>query len=106
MAKHHCNRKNSSRKKGKSISYSDSFSLEPCLVSSFIGKKGTLDLLLQGYKASLHFNISENKKEVILKVTSKHRNYVDTIITKLVERYNKIVIITNNLIESGQSKEE
>ena len=92
------NRKKNTPKKKKLVKYSESFNLDSSLVKSFIGKKETLPSLLAGYKASLNFDISKDQESVILTVSAKHRNQVQVIVCKLVERYNKIVLITNNLI--------
>ena len=103
--KKHGKRKNNSRKKGHTISYCESMSIPPMLAQSFIGKEGTLPVLLKGYKASLYFDISPDKKVVILRITAKHRNHLTIIMEKLTERYNKIITITNNLIKHVESDE-
>ena len=97
-----CNRKNKSRKKTQLVYYMESIIMDPSLIKSFIGKKETLPSLLAGYKVSLHFDILKDQ-QVLLKISTKHRNHLQEVISKLVGRYNKIVTITNNLI-SCQSK--
>ena len=99
MVKKQRKRKNKSRKKGNVNSYTECITLSPHLLLSFIGKEDTLPSLLKGYKVSLHFDLSSDKKEVLLKVTAKHRNQLDTIMTKFIDRYNKIVTISNNLLK-------
>ena len=98
--KKHRKRKNNSRKKGKSISYSETMTLPPMLTPTFIGKGNTLQDIIGEYKVNLHFDLSADKKTVILHVTTKHRNHLDIIMLKLIERFNNIITITNNIMDS------
>ena len=105
MMKRRTKRKNGSRKRKKGISYTESITIPCMLIKTFIGKEDTLPAVLKGYKASLHFGVDEDKKNIILRVTTKHRNHLEDIIIKLIERYNKIAAITNNIMDSFQKED-
>ena len=104
--KKHKKRKNNSRKKSKGVSYSETMTIPTLLFKSFVGREDTLQRLLAGYKVSFDFQIANNKEDIILRVTTKHRNHLAVIMERILERYNKIVTITNNLIDSLSVKEE
>ena len=91
-------------KKKKLVKYSESIILDPLLLKTFIGKRETLSSLIEGYKVSLKFDISKDQESIILTVSAKHRNQVQIVVRRLIERYNKIVLITNNLITYSNKK--
>ena len=97
MTKMRPSRNNTSRKKAKRTMYSETITMPVPLFKSFVGTKDTLAKLLTGYKAQLDFSLSEDQ-HIVLCVTTKHRNHLDVIMPRLVDRYNKLVIIANNLI--------
>ena len=98
MTKMRPSRNNTSRKKSNRAAYSESMVMPLALFKSFVGPKDNISTLLTGYKVSLDFSLSEDKKSVVLSVTAKHRNHLEVIMTRLVDRYNKLVTITNSLI--------
>ena len=97
MIKARSSRNNTSRKKAKRTMYSETMTMPVPLLKSFVGSKDTLSQLLAGYKAQLDFSLSD-KQDIILTVTMKHRNHLDVVMGRLVDRYNKLATIANNLI--------
>jgi len=73
---------------------------------SFIGKPETLPDMIKNHKVKVSFELSEDHEDVIFHITGKHRNQIDIVEGKLVDRYNKIVNITNNIITHLHSAEE
>lgn len=102
MTKTRPSRNNTSRKKAKRTLYSETVTIPTPLFKSFVGSKDTLSQLLTGYKAKLAFSLSA-EQNIILTVTTKHRNHLDVIMGKLVDRYNKLVTVANNLIDAESS---
>ena len=92
-------RNNTSRKKAKRTMYSETMTMPVPLLKSFVGTKNTLSGLLVGYKAQLDFSLSD-EQDIILTVTMKHRNHLDVVMGRVVDRYNKLVTIANNLIDA------
>ena len=99
MTKMRPSRKNTSRKKAKRTMYSETMTMPVPLLKSFVGSKDTLSRLLAGYKAQLDFSLSD-EKDIILTVTTKHRNHLDVVMERLVDRYNKLVTVANNLMDA------
>ena len=97
MTKTRPSRNNTSRKKAKRAMYSETLTMPVPLFKSFVGPKDTLSRLLAGYKAQLEFSLSA-EQEIVLTVTTKHRNHLNVVMGRLVDRYNKLVTIANNLI--------
>ena len=97
MIKARSSRNHTSRKKSKRTVYSESITMPVPLFKSFVGSKDTPAKLMTGYKAQLDFSLSEDQ-QIVLCVTTKHRNHLGVIMPRLVDRYNKLVIIANNLI--------
>ena len=102
MTKTRPSRSNTSRKKAKRTLYSETMNIATPLLKSFVGSTDTLSQLLNGYKAKLDFTLS-NEGNVVLTVTTKHRNHLDVIMGRLVDRYNKLVTVANNLIDAESS---
>ena len=96
-------RKNRSRKKTKSIAHTHVLRFKSRLMHSFIGKPETLPNMTKNHKVRVRFELSENYEDVIFYITGKHRNQIEIVENKFIDRYNKIVKITNNIITSIQS---
>lgn len=96
-------RKNRSRKKTKSITHTYPLQFKSRLMHSFIGKPETLPDMIKNHKVKVRLELSEDRENVIFYITGKHRNQIEIVADKFVERYNKIVKITNNIITSIQS---
>lgn len=99
MKKMRPSRNNTSRKKAKRTMYSETMTMPVPLLKSFVGSKDTLSRLLAGYKAQLDFSLSD-EQDIILTVTMKHRNHLNIVMGRLVDRYNKLVTVANNLIDA------
>ncbi len=99
MTKMRPSRNNTSRKKAKRTMYSETMTMPVPLLKSFVGSKDTLSRLLAGYKAQLDFSLSD-EQDIILTVTMKHRNHLDVVMGRLVDRYNKLVTVANNLMDA------
>ena len=92
-------RNNTSRKKAKRTMYSETLTMPVPLLKSFVGSKDTLSQLLAGYKAQLDFSLSD-EQDIVLTVTMKHRNHLDVVMGRVVDRYNKLVTVANNLMDA------
>jgi len=85
-----------SNKHQKKSLHTEKLEIDKDIFLKFIGKEDTLSSLVNGLKVSLLCQMGEDK--VVVLVKGKNKYNVQEVYGKLVERYNKIVRIVNNLI--------
>ena len=66
-----------------------------------MGKPDTLPNIVKPFsKVKVTFTLSENEENVTFYISGKHRNRVHAVTEKFIDRYNRIMDITCNIMRS------